>query len=268
MASQPKVVILCGGMGTRLREETEFRPKPLVEIGGRPILWHIMKSYAHYGFKNFVLCLGYKGELIKDYFLNYEAMNNDFTISLGNPNKIKIHGNHSENGWTVTLSDTGTTAMTGARIKRIEQFIDGDEFFATYGDGVADIRIDELLEFHRTHGKIATVTGVCPPSRFGELIEVENQVVDFREKPVQPKGHINGGFFVFSRRVFEYLSSEDNCVLEKEPLEQLSKDGELLMYSHNGYWQCMDTYRDQQALNEAWMKKSSPWKVWEYGSAK
>jgi glucose-1-phosphate cytidylyltransferase len=264
MAKQPKVVILCGGMGTRLREETEFKPKPMVEIGGRPILWHIMKSYAYYGYRDFVLCLGYKGYLIKDYFLNYEAMNNDLTIRLGNSNHVEIHGSHGEDGWTITLADTGQTAMTGARIKRIEKYIDGDEFFATYGDGVADIRLDDLLRFHRSHGKTATITGVCPPSRFGELIAVNNRVVEFREKPVLPKAHVNGGFFVFSRKVFDYLSPEDHCVLEGEPLERLSKDEELSMYAHDGYWQCMDTYRDQQTLNEAWQLKNAPWRVWNH----
>lgn len=253
-------------MGTRLREETEFKPKPMVQIGGRPILWHVMKIYAHYGYQDFVLCLGYKGDSIKDYFLNYEAMNNDFSIYLGRRNQVQIHGNHGEDGWKVTLVETGQAAMTGARIKRIEKYIDGDEFFVTYGDGVADIRIDDLFAFHRTHGRAATVTGVCPPSRFGELIALENRVVDFREKPVLPKAHVNGGFFVFSRRVFEYLSSDDQCILEREPLERLSKDGELLMYSHNGYWQCMDTYRDLQTLNEAWRLKTVPWKVWDDAS--
>ena len=267
MGEQPKVVILCGGMGARLREETEFKPKPMVTIGDRPILWHIMKSYAHYGYQDFVLCLGYKKELIKDYFLNYETTNNDCTVQLGSPYAMKIHGKHSEDGWTVTLADTGQVAMTGARIKRIEKYIDGDDFFVTYGDGVADIRMDELLTFHKGHGKIATVTGVCPPSRFGELIEVDNRVVEFREKPILPKAHINGGFFVFSRRIFDYLSPQDSCVLEEDPLERLSKDGELLMYAHNGYWQCMDTYRDRQALNETWHNRTAPWRVWNHESS-
>lgn len=257
-----KVVILCGGRGTRLREETEVRPKPMVEIGGCPILWHIMKIYAHYGFTNFVLCLGYKGAMIKAYFLNYGAMHNDFTIRLGSSSRLHFHSNHLEERWTVTLADTGLNSMTGARIKRIEKYIDSDEFMVTYGDGVANINIQQLVNFHHQHGKIGTVTGVRPPSRFGELLTRGNSVVEFSEKPLVSQGFINGGFFVFHRRFFDYLSADDNCYLEREPLERLAKDGELMMYTHTGYWQCMDTYRDYELLEEAW-RTTPPWKVWD-----
>lgn len=257
-----KVVILCGGMGTRLREETEFRPKPMVEIGGKPILWHIMKIYAHYGFCDFIICLGYKGEVIKQYFLNYEVMNDDFTITLGKEKSIEFHSSHSENGWNVTLADTGITTMTGARVKRIEKYIDSDLFMLTYGDGVADINIDQLIKFHKFHGRIATITGVYPPSRFGELITKGDLAIEFSEKPQTHQGLINGGFFVFNRKVFDYLSTDDNCSLERKPLENLARDGQLMVFAHQGYWHCMDTFRDMQALNEEWRKPNPAWKVW------
>lgn len=264
MSQQPKVVILCGGMGTRLREETEFRPKPMVDVGGRPILWHIMKIYAHYGFRDFVLCLGYKGDIIKRYFLDYETISNDFTVRLGRGNEVQYHSDHAEDGWAVTLAETGHAAMTGARVKRIAKYIDREEFLLTYGDGVADVDVRRLLSFHCDHGKIGTVTGVRPPSRFGELLTDRERVVEFSEKPLVSQGYINGGFFVFHRRFFDYLSDDDDCVLEREPLEHLAKDGELIMYPHAGYWQCMDTYRDLQVLNEAWQLNRAPWKVWEH----
>ncbi len=258
-----KVVILCGGMGTRLREETEFRPKPMIEIGTKPILWHIMKIYAQYGYTDFILCLGYKGWMIKEYFLNYEAMNNDFTIQLGSSNKIHFHSNHEENNWTITLADTGLTAITGARVKRIEKYINDDEFMLTYGDGVADIDINRLVEFHHRHGKIGTITGVRPPSRFGELLVDNSRVVEFSEKPRVSHGYINGGFFVFNRSIFNYLSSDDSCTLEREPLERLSRDGELMIHPHTGFWQCLDTYRDLRLLHGLWNSGKVPWKIWE-----
>lgn len=256
-----KVVILCGGFGTRLREETEIRPKPMVEIGGRPILWHIMKTYAHYNFRNFILCLGYKAEVIKEFFYHYEMLSNDFTIELGSKN-IEIYPRHSEKGWKVTLVDTGLKAMTGARVKRIERFIDSDIFMLTYGDGVADLNIKELLHFHRNHGKIGTVTGVFPPSRYGELLIFEDRVLSFNEKPKNYANSINGGYFVFTRKFFEYLKDEDNCVLEREPLQRLAADGELKVFHHKGFWQCMDTYRDYKYLTELWDKGNPPWKLW------
>lgn len=261
--SKIKVVILCGGQGTRLKEETEFRPKPMVEIGGRPILWHIMKTYAFYGLTDFVLCLGYKGEMIKEYFLNYEAMSNDFTIKLGSHHHIDFHSNNSEKNWSVTLVDTGEAAMTGARIKRIEKYLDGEEFMLTYGDGLADINIRKLLACHRASKKTGTVTGVRPATRFGEIILKGGKVKAFSEKPQSSQGHISGGFFVFKKEFLKYLSSEDNCVLEKEPLERLSKEGKMGMYFHPGFWYCMDTYRDYLFLKELWEKQEAPWKVWK-----
>ncbi len=259
---RPKVVILCGGMGTRLREETEYKPKPLVEIGGLPILWHLMKIYSHYGLKDFVLCLGYKGNMIKEYFMDYELLNSDFTIELGSKN-TEVHNSHDERGWRVTLAQTGESAMTGARIKRIEKYIDGDTFCLTYGDGLADIDISKLLEFHRAHGRIGTITGVHPPSRFGELLVEKKRVKKFSEKPQLGEGVINGGFFVFNRKFFRYLKEDDGCVLEKEPLETLASEGELMAYDHRGFWQCMDTYRDAMHLNSLWASPNPPWKVWK-----
>ena len=255
-----KTVILCGGMGTRLREETEYRPKPLVEIGGKPILWHIMKIYSHYGFKDFILCLGYKGEMIKEYFLNYEMLNSDFTIELGSKN-IKIHNGHDEYGIRVSLVNTGETTMTGARVKKVGKFIDSEVFMLTYGDGVCDINLTKLMEFHKSHGKIGTITGVRPASRFGELVVKDKKVLSFSEKPQNSDGLINGGFFIFNKEFLEYIDENDDCVLEKDPLEKLTKDGELMVYNHDGFWQCMDTYRDFTLLNNLW--KTNPlWKVW------
>jgi glucose-1-phosphate cytidylyltransferase len=256
-----KVVILCGGMGTRLREETEVKPKPMVEIGGMPILWHIMKTYSHYGFKEFILCLGYKGSVIKEYFYNYEMLSNDFTIEL-ETNNIKIHPRHSEHGWKITLVDTGINTMTGARVKRIEKHIEEEMFMLTYGDGVSDINIQELLEYHKSHGKIGTVTGVSPPSRYGELLIHQDKVLSFSEKPTSGDNSINGGYFVYNKKIFDYLKDEENCVLEREPLEMLVKDKELQVYQHAGFWQCMDTYRDYKYLNEIWKTSNPPWKVW------
>lgn len=257
-----KVVILCGGKGTRLREETEYRPKPMVQIGNRPILWHIMKIYAHYGFKDFIICLGYKGNIIKDYFFNYELMNNDFTIKLGNRDLVQVHGDHVENEWQVTLADTGEESQTGARIKKIEKYIDNDAFMLTYGDGVANINIKKLLNFHNTHGKISTMTGVHPSSRFGEFTVKDNQILKFHEKPQTTEGLINGGYFVFNTEFFDYLTDDENCTLENEPLEDLVSDGELMLYSHTDFWQCVDTYRELELLNKIW-KNNPPWKVWK-----
>jgi len=258
-----KLVILCGGLGTRLREETEFRPKPLVEIGNHPILWHIMKIYAHYGVTDFILCLGYKGEMIKEYFLNYEAMNNDFTIQLGDHNSVKFHSGHLEKGWNVTLVDTGDRAQTGTRIKRIEKYIDGDTFMVTYGDGVGNVNIQQVLEHHRECGKIGTVTGVHPSSRFGELRVDGKDIVTFSEKPQVNEGFINGGFFVFNRKFFNYLSDDNDCYLEREPLEKLTNERQLSAYLHNGFWQCMDTQREVNVLRDLWGDKKAPWKIWK-----
>ncbi|OQY25165.1 MAG: glucose-1-phosphate cytidylyltransferase [Anaerolineaceae bacterium 4572_32.1] len=256
-----KVVILCGGRGTRMGRETQVRPKPMVSIGGRPILWHIMKIYAHYGFQDFLLCLGYKGEVIKRYFLDYEAMNRDFTIELGQQNRIEFHNGHGEENFSVTLADTGPETPTGGRVKRIEKYIDQDTFLVTYGDGVADVDINALLDFHRRNGKIATVTGVQPFSRFGVVhTDDSGLVTGFREKP-QVEGTVSGGFFVFNRAFFDYL--QPDSVLETTPLEQLAQDRELALYRHDGFWQCMDTPTDHRVLNELWKTGRAPWKVWK-----
>lgn len=256
-----KLVILCGGLGTRLREETEFRPKPLVEIGGRPILWHIMKLYAHWGVRDFVLCLGYRGHMLKEYFLNYEALNNDFTIRLGGKGEIVYHGAHAEQDFRVTLADTGQETATGGRLKRIARYIDEPNFLVTYGDGLADVDVAQLCAFHRAHGKIATLTAARPRSGFGLIaLDPQGQVQQFREKPVL-EDWINAGYFVFSRRIFDYLDGDD-CVLERTPLERLTAAGELMAYRHAGFFFCMDTYRDHKAANEMWAAGQAPWKVW------
>ncbi len=257
-----KVVILCGGLGTRLREETEFRPKPMVEVGGRPILWHIMKLYAHHGFREFVLCLGYKGNSIKEYFLNYEAMNNDFTMKLGERSPLLCHGHHAEEGFSVTLADTGLDCQTGGRLDRVKKYVDGDTFLLTYGDGVSDVNIRRLVDFHKSHGKIATVTSVAPTSRFGMLdLAGEGRVQRFAEKPTSD-GRISAGFFVFQKEVFDYLGG-DECVLERGPLERLAREGQLMAYQHEGFFYAMDTYREYQHLNELWNRHAAPWKLWD-----
>jgi glucose-1-phosphate cytidylyltransferase len=256
-----KTVILCGGLGTRLREETEYRPKPMVDVGGRPILWHIMKSYAHYGFCDFVLCLGYRGNMIKEYFLNYEAMNNDFTICLGSKSKLYFNGTHKEQDFRITLVDTGQDTMTGGRLRRVRQFMDDEEFFLTYGDGVADIDIRALLEFHRGQKVLATVTSVRPPGRFGALVTEGSRVLTFQEKPAG-NGWINGGFFVLSPSVIDLIDG-DHTVWEGEPLERLARQGQLAAYAHEGFWHPMDTLRDKNQLDELWKSGKAPWKVWE-----
>jgi len=257
-----KVVVLCGGLGTRLREETEFRPKPMVEIGGRPILWHIMKMYAHYGMREFILCLGYRGNMIKDYFLNYEAMNNDLRISLGRKSHIEFMGAHQEQDFTVTLADTGLETMTGGRLQRVARYVaDEDTFLLTYGDGLSDVNIENLVAFHKKHGKIATVTSVPPISRFGVLeTDHQGQVVRFAEKP-KANGLISAGFFVLNRRIFDYLTGPE-CILEREPLERLAREGQLMAYRHDGFFFAMDTFREYQYLNELWSSEKTPWKVW------
>ncbi|EFI34218.1 glucose-1-phosphate cytidylyltransferase [Desulfonatronospira thiodismutans ASO3-1] len=259
-----QTIIFCGGSGTRLREETEYRPKPMVNIGKRPILWHIMKIFACYGYQNFILPLGYKGNIIKDYFLRYETMNNDLTLELGRPEAIQMHNCHDEAGWRITLADTGEHTLKGGRLKRVQRYVSGDEFMLTYGDGVADVDINKLLEFHRSHGKIATVTGVRPLARFGELNAQGDRVVSFREKPqiASHDGLINGGFFVFSRAVFDYLTPEDNCDLEHGPLEVIAAAGELKVFRHDGFWYCMDTMRDVDVLNRMWEQGQAEWKIW------
>ena len=256
-----KTMILCGGQGTRMREETEYRPKPLVEIGGRPILWHIMKIYAHYGFADFVLCLGYRGNMIKEYFLQYEAMNNDFTVSLGQPEQLHYHGEHGETGLRVTLADTGLQSMTGGRVQKASRYIDDDTFLLTYGDGVADVDIRRLVEFHHSHGRLATLTAMRPTSRFGMLeLDSECRVQRFSEKP-RVEGWASAGFFVLNRGVFDYLDGPQ-CVFEQQPLERLAREQQLVAYQHEGFFFAMDTFREYQYLNELWDSGRSPWKVW------
>jgi len=256
-----KVVILCGGLGTRLREETEFRPKPLVPVGERPVLWHIMKTYAHYGHKEFILCLGYKGETIKDFFRNYQWNTSDVTLKLGAKPQIKYHTQHSEEDWTVTMIDTGQNTMTGGRVKRVLPYIKDDTFLLTYGDGVTDSDINASIRFHQKHKKTLTMTAVQPPGRFGDIEIIDGKVAAFKEKPERQAGFINGGFFVVDRRIGKYLT-DDSCVFENDPMNNLAAEGQLVAYQHTGFWQCMDTYREQQLLTGMWNSGKAPWKVW------
>ena len=253
-----KVVILCGGKGTRMREETEYRPKPLVEIGGRPILWHIMKIYSSYGFNDFILCVGYKGEMIKQYFMDMHWRNNDFTLHFNGHRKVEYHTKEEEN-WNITIVDTGIETMTGGRLKQVEKYIDGEEFMFTYGDGLSDVNITELLKFHREKGKIGTLTGVNPISSFG-FMEVEDDVVKtFKEKPIL-KDMVNGGFMVLNKEVFNYLPNED-CFFEREPIRKLAKDKQLAVYVHNGFWVALDTFKDVEAVNKSWDKGDRLWRA-------
>jgi glucose-1-phosphate cytidylyltransferase len=254
-----KVVIFCGGKGTRLREETEYKPKPMVEVGGRPILWHIMKHYAAYGFNDFILCLGYKQESIRQYFLNYEYMNNDFTIHLNSKEKTLLHNKHAED-WTVTLIDTGVETPKGKRLKMVEPFVDGDNFLVTYGDGVADIDLKALVKFHQGHKKISTFTGVHPVSRFAMVnADASGKVKAWKEKQ-QIKEYVNAGFFVFKKDVFKYLNKAEE--LEEGPMEKMTAAGQVVMFRHEGFWQCMDTVRDHQLLEGMWNSQKAPWKIW------
>ena len=252
-----KAVILAGGMGTRLREETEFRPKPMVEIGGRPILWHIMKTLSTQGINDFVICLGYKGDYIKDFFMNYESRTHDITVKLGDNEGTVQHSKASAENWTVTLANTGLTTMTGGRIKRIEEYVKGEKFLCTYGDGVADIDINKLLNFHKSHGKMITMTAVRPAARFGELQLGDNRVISFEEKPQMNDGWINGGYFVIEPAFFDLIDG-DATLLEREPLERAVALGELMAYRHEGFWQCMDTKRDLDLL-QSLSEHSAPW---------
>jgi glucose-1-phosphate cytidylyltransferase len=255
-----KVCILAGGLGTRLAEETVVKPKPMVEIGGKPVLWHIMKIYSAYGMKDFVVALGYRGEVIKQYFLNFCSVTNDLTINLAT-GEVCTHGER-EHDWTVRLVDTGQRTQTGGRIKRLHSWIGDETFMATYGDGVADINITELLAFHRSHGKIATVTAARPPARFGDLIIDGDRVVSFNEKPQTGEGWINGGFFVFEPKIFDYIPGDDSA-LEVVPMQQLAREGQLMTYKHPGFWQPMDTLREKQLLESLWETDNAPWKVWK-----
>ena len=257
-----KAVILAGGLGTRMREETEFRPKPMVEIGGKPVLWHIMKIYAEAGITDFVICAGYKGEIIKNYFYNYGVSNMDFTVKLGSHDEIVYHGNHDEFNWTVTVADTGPKTMTGGRIKRIQKYVGDEPFLCTYGDGVADVDIQSLIEQHKSHGKLATMTTTKPLSRFGVVdIEPDGSVKNFREKP-KVEDWINIGYFVFQPEVFSLIDG-DQTVLEEEPLHKLADQNQISAFAHEGFWQPMDTFRESQLLNEIWDTGNAPWKSWK-----
>ena len=256
-----KAVILAGGLGTRLTEETVSKPKPMVEIGGKPILWHIMKTYSHYGINNFIICCGYKGYIIKEYFANYFLHQSDITFNMIN-NKMTVHEDRAE-PWTVTLVDTGEKSMTGGRLKRILPYVKNEEAFCfTYGDGVADINIKSLIKFHKSHGKQATLTATYPPGRFGAITIEDNQVKKFEEKPKGDGALINGGYFVLSPKVIERIEG-DHTTWEQEPLKTLADDGELMSYKHDGFWQPMDTLRDKIKLNELLEQNKAPWKVWK-----
>ena len=256
-----KVLLLAGGFGTRLSEETDVRPKPMVEIGGKPILWHIMKIYSHYGFNDFVVLLGYKGYYIKEYFANYFLHQSDVTIDMTN-GMMEVHNNSSE-PWKVTLLDTGLNSMTGGRIKRAQEFIGDEPFMLTYGDGVADINIEELVKFHKKHGKVLTMTSAQPDGRFGALnIDENNRVQEFKEKPKGDGSWINAGYFVCEPKVFDYIIEGDSTVFEQEPLKNLAKEGEIFTYKHDSFWMPMDTLRDKHKLNELWNENKAPWKVW------
>lgn len=255
-----KVAILAGGVGSRLAEETSIRPKPMVEIGGKPILWHIMMHYAYHGFKHFVIALGYKGECIKKYMVDYCSLNSNLTVKL-DTGKVKINGGYTPD-WTVDLVDTGIATLTGGRIKRLAPYLGNETFMLTWGDGVSDVNLHELLTFHRSHGKLATLTAVRPPARFGHLDLQDDRITEFSEKPQTREGWINGAFFVLEPGVFDYIAGDDTQ-WEREPLERLARDGQLMAYKHHSFWQCMDTLRDKVFLENIWQKGQAPWKIWE-----
>ena len=257
-----KVLILAGGLGTRLAEETSLKPKPMVEIGGKPILWHIMKTYSHYGFNEFVILLGYKGYIIKEYFANYFLHQSDISVNI-KTGEMEILNTSSES-WKVTLVDTGLNSMTGGRIKRVEDLIGDNPFMLTYGDGVADVDIDKLLSFHKAHGKALTITSAKPEGRFGALkIKDEKQVIEFKEKPEGDGSWINAGYFVCEPKIFQYIHDGDMTIFEKDPLQELAKDGEIFTYKHDNFWKPMDTLNDKNFLNKLWVEDKAPWRIWE-----
>ena len=255
-----KVVLLAGGLGTRINEESQFKPKPMIEIGGMPILWHIMKTYCHYGFCDFVICAGYKQHIIKEYFAAYFLYNSDITFDCTAENQMTIHNNSAE-PWKVTIINTGLHTMTGGRVKRIQPYIGNEPFMLTYGDGVCDVPIDKLVAFHQQHGKICTITAVQPEGRFGMLDLHETQIRSFREKSKTDVGYINGGFMVLQPEIFNYIK-DDATTFEREPLEKIASEGQLMAYKHNGFWQCMDTMRDRDKLEQLLETGTAPWKVW------
>lgn len=257
-----KVVILAGGLGTRISEESHLKPKPMIEIGGKPILWHIMKEYSHYGFYEFIICCGYKQHIIKEYFADYYLHNSDITFDFGAENKMTIHNNVAE-PWKVTLIDTGINTMTGGRIKRVQPYIGTSAFMMTYGDAVSDVNLKELLEFHQSHGRAATLTAIKLRQRFGVLeLEKNESVSSFREKTMNDRERISGGYMVLEPEIFQYLE-DDMTVFEKRPLERLAEEGQLMAYKHNGFWQCMDTKREMDMLEDLWLSGEAPWKLWE-----
>lgn len=259
-----KTIILCGGQGTRIRDVSDNIPKPMLTVGRLPILWHLMKYYTQFGHKDFVLCLGYKGQVIKDFFLNYEAHTRDCTVTLGHETSVEFHTHHEETDWRITLADTGLESMTGARIRKIKQYVGNDEhFFLTYGDGLGNVDLDALLDFHKSHGRILTVTGVRPPGRFGELMaDSTGLITEFNEKPQATGGRISGGFFVCRREIFDYLDDNDDLVFEQAPMKTLTKAEQLVLFDHDGFWQCMDTYRDWKFLNTLFDDGRAPWMIW------
>ena len=260
-----KVVILCGGFGTRIRDVADDIPKPMIPVGSKPILWHIMKYYSEYGYNDFILCLGYKGKEIKDFFLNYEYSTTDFTLTLGREKNIEIHNNHEETDWKITFAETGLNSMTGARIRNIKQYIpNGESFLLTYGDGLSDVDLNSLVVFHRKHKKTLTLTGVRPAGRFGELgVDANGLITEFNEKPQTTEGRINGGFFVCNYNLFDFLPKKEDLVFEKEPMNELVMKKELMQFPHDGFWQPMDTYREFSLLQELYKSNKAPWKIWK-----
>lgn len=256
-----KVVLLAGGFGTRISEESQFKPKPMISIGGMPILWHIMKEYATYGYDDFIVCAGYKQEYIKEYFSNYYLHNSNITFDFKHDNKVTVHENDSE-PWNVTIVDTGLNTMTGGRVKRIAPYVGNETFMLTYGDGVCDVPIDKLVDFHKSHGRICTMTAVKPEGRFGILDIDGSEIKSFREKSKNDVGYINGGYMVLEPGIFDYIS-DDSTTFEREPLESIAREGQLMAFKHNGFWQCMDTLRDREKLEKLWANGNAPWKVWE-----
>ena len=258
-----KTIILCGGYGTRIRDVADNIPKPMIPIGGLPILWHIMKYYSKFNHNEFVLCLGYKSNVIKDFFLNYGASTRDFTMHLGKESSIEYHTDFEESNWKVTLAETGQDTMTGGRINRIKQYVEDDDcFMLTYGDGVGNINIDALIKFHKSHGKTITLTGMRPPGRFGELELEGDKVTGFNEKPQATGGIINGGFFICNKNIFDFMEGDKSLVFEQEPMKKLVEAGELMVYKHDGFWQPMDTYRDYSLLNKLYDQGAAAWKIW------
>jgi glucose-1-phosphate cytidylyltransferase len=255
-----KVIILAGGFGTRIAELTDKKPKPMVKIGGKPIIWHIMMHYSHYGFNHFIIALGYKGEIIKKYMIDYNSLISNLTVNIKN-NEVHMHDGHKPD-WTVKLIDTGMSTQTGGRIKRLAPYLDNETFMLTWGDGVSDVNLHDLLAFHRSHGKLATMTAVRPPARFGHIELNGDQIVEFSEKPQAQEGWINGAFFVLEPGIFEYIEG-DKTQWEKMPLERLAEEGQLMAYKHISFWHCMDTLRDKRALDRLWESGAAPWKIWE-----